>query len=285
MKVNLLMLDGAGNSIALDGNDRGLVYGDGLFETMRIHDGRPVWWREHWQRLARGAGVLGIPVPDETAIAAQCMELIAGRSSGVLKLVLTRGVGGRGYAPPMPAQATVVLSWHPLPGPESGDGLNLRWCQLRLSEQPVLAGIKHLNRLENVMARAEWSDPDIHEGLLCDRQGRLICATAGNVFLHQDGRWLTPRLDRCGVAGIARGWLLEHVPGAAEAELGPEAVRRCDALVVCNSVRGIRPARWLGDQVWPISPAVVELRRLLAVVEPAFSGDNPASRGELGRWR
>jgi 4-amino-4-deoxychorismate lyase len=271
MKANLRVLDGAGNFIALDGNDRGLAYGDGLFETMRIHDGRPVWWREHWQRLVRGADVLGIPVPDEAAIAAHFLELIADRPQGVLKLVLTRGIGGRGYAPPMPAQATVVLSWHPLPGPEPGDGLNLRWCQLQLSEQPVLAGIKHLNRLENVLARAEWNDPELHEGLLCGAQGRLVSATSSNVFVHLDGRWLTPRVDRCGVAGIARGWLLENIPDAAEADLTPQEVRNSSALILCNSVRGIRQVRRLEAQIWPTSAAVIEVRRLLALAEPAFA--------------
>jgi 4-amino-4-deoxychorismate lyase len=278
------VLDGAGRPVALHGNDRGLAYGDGLFETMRVHAGRPVWWREHWQRLVHGASVLGIPVPDETAIVAQSLDLIAGRPQGVLKLVLTRGVGGRGYAPPELPQAMVVLSWHALPGLEPDEGLTLRWCRLRLSEQPALAGIKHLNRLENVMARAEWVDPDIHEGLLCDAQGRLVGVTAGNVFLYLDGRWLTPRLDRCGVAGIARGWLLKNISEAAEADLTPKDVRDSAALVVCNSVRGVRPARRLEDRMWPTSPAVAELRRSLAVAEPAFSSDNPDSERGLDRW-
>jgi 4-amino-4-deoxychorismate lyase len=252
-------------------NDRGLAYGDGLFETIRVHDTRPVWWHEHWRRMAHGAKVLGIPLPDETAIFAQASDVIAGQAQGVLKLILTRGSGGRGYAPPMQPQPNVLLSWHSLPEPEPDEGLNLRWCQLLLSEQPRLAGIKHLNRLENVMARSEWSDPDIHEGLLCDGHGRLIGATAGNVFLHLDGRWLTPRVDRCGIAGIARGWLLANIAEAAEADLTPQAVQDCAALVVCNSVRGIRQARSLQGHAWPASPAAAELRQSLAEAEPAFS--------------
>jgi len=269
--MNVRVLDAAGNPTVLDGNDRGLDYGDGLFETLRVHDGKPVWWPEHFQRLQRGASVLGIPVPDEAAIAAHSIDLIAGRPQGVLKLVLTRGVGGRGYAPPAQPLATVLLTWHPLPEPEPDNGLNLRWCQLRLSEQPVLAGIKHLNRLENVLARAEWTDPDIHEALLCDTQGRLVCATAGNVFLFLDGCWQTPRLDRCGVAGIAREWLLRTIPNAMEAELTPESVQRSDALVVCNSVRGIRQARRLQDQAWPMGSVALALRQRLASAEPAFA--------------
>ena len=273
--MNWRVFDSTGNPIiGIDGNDRGLAYGDGVFETLRVHAAQPIWWREHWQRLLRGASVLGIAAPDETAMLSQSLQLIAGRSQGVLKLLLTRGVGGRGYALPEKSSATVVLSWHPLPNAEPAEGLNLRWCQLRLSEQPVLAGIKHLNRLENVLARAEWNDPDIHEGLLLDAQDRLVCATAGNVFLYMDGGWQTPRLDRCGIAGIARQWILQNLPDAIETELTAEAVQRCDAMLVCNSVRGIRAVRRLENRVWPDHPNVIELRERLALAEPAFSSAN-----------
>lgn len=270
--MNWRVFDSTGNPIiGIDGNDRGLAYGDGVFETMRVHAAQPVWWREHWQRLLCGASVLGISAPNEAAILSHSLQLIAGRSQGVLKLVLTRGVGGRGYALPEKSSATVVLSWHELPAAEPAEGLNLRWCQLRLSEQPVLAGIKHLNRLENVLARAECNDPDIHEGVLLDAQDRLVCVTAGNIFLHVDGCWQTPRLDRCGIAGIARHWILQNLPGAIETELTAETVQRCDAMLVCNSVRGVRAVRKLENLTWPCHRSVVELRERLALAEPAFS--------------
>ncbi len=263
--------DSSGHPLAgLDGNDRGLAYGDGVFETLRIDAGEAVWWREHWQRLIRGAATLALPMPDESAIAARSRELIAGRAQGVLKLVLTRGVGGRGYAPPAQAKATVLLSWHELPDAEPVNGLNVRWCSLRLSAQPALAGIKSLNRLENVLARAEWSDPAIHEGLLRDADDRLVCATASNVFVRHDGIWQTPRLDRCGVAGIARDWLLRNAPGAVEADLPAGRIESAEAVLLCNSVRGLRQVRRLGDRRWSADAGIADLRARLAAAEPAF---------------
>ena len=269
--MNWRVLDAAGNRLTgLDGNDRGLAYGDGVFETMRIHAGQPVWWREHWQRMLRGASVLGLPVPDEAAIISQSLDLIAGRSQGVLKIILTRGAGGRGYAPPEPAQATVVLSWHPLPASEPTEGLNLRWCTMRLSAQPALAGIKHLNRLENVLARAEWNDPAIHEGLLKDAEGRVVGATASNIFVRLEGHWQTPRLDRCGIAGVARDWLLRSLPGAIETDLPADLIGSAEALLLCNSVRGLRQVRQLEGRRWPTDAGIAVLREQLASAEPAF---------------
>ena len=170
----------------------------------------------------------------------------------------------------MQAQATVLISWHPLPDPEPAGGLNLRWCSLRLSSQPALAGIKSLNRLENVLARAEWTDPDIHEGLLCDANGQLVCATSSNVFVRVNGIWQTPRLDRCGIAGIARDWLLRNVPDAVEVDVPAGRVEAADAVLLCNSVRGLRQIRRLGDRQWPQDAGIADLRARLAAAEPAF---------------
>ncbi len=236
---------------AVDAGDRGLAYGDGLFETMRVARGRLPWWPAHHARLARGAAALGLVAPPRDWLEAGLAALLAGApSDAVLKLVLTRGAGGRGYAPQGAGEPTLVLSLHPLPAAIAAP-LVLRWCTLRLALQPALAGHKHLNRLEQVMARAEWDDPDVHEGLLLDARGRVACATAANVFARIDGRWLTPRVDECGVAGVARAWLLDRVPDAAEAALSPADVESAEALFLCNAVRGILPVGRLGERRWP----------------------------------
>ena len=256
---------------ALDPAERGLAYGDGLFTTLRLHAGQPVWWDAHVARLAHGAGRLGIAMPDAGWLRAEVDALVAGQGGGVLKLMLTRGAGGRGYRVPDQAAPTLVLSRHPLPPPVSGP-LVLRWCDLRMALQPALAGIKHLNRLEQVLARAEWQDEAIHEGLLLDAAGRVACATAANVFALVGGRWLTPRVDECGVAGIARAWVLANVPGAAEATLAPADVEGADALFLCNAVRGILPVGRLGERTWAPHPALAERQRQLGRAEPAFEG-------------
>ena len=245
---------------ALDPADRGLAYGDGLFETMRVAAGRIPWWDAHLARLARGAAVLGFPAPDAGWLKAQAGQLLeAAPEQAVLKLLLTRGAGGRGYAPPAAPEPALVLSLHALP-PTPGP-LRLRWCKTRLSLQPALAGIKHLNRLDQVLARAEWQDPAIHDGLMLDAKGHVGCATSANLFARIDGRWLTPALADGGVAGLARAWLLANAPEAAQATLRPEDLASAEALFLCNAVRGILPVGQLDDICWPSHPATESLRR------------------------
>lgn len=272
MSVRVLRGDGSNSSYGgVDAGDRGLAYGDGVFETLLVHQGQPVWWREHWQRLQRGAAVLGLPLPDEHRLRGEAGLLVADAAHAVLKLIVTRGSGGRGYAPPPDPVPTIVLSRHEAPAPAPAEGVTLRWCDTPMAIQPVLAGIKHLNRLEQVLARAEWNDPAIHEGLMCDSEGRALSATAGNLFVRIGGRWCTPSLRRCGIAGIARAWLLQQLPGAVEVDLRPAEVEQAEALFLCNSVRGIQPVRRLGAREWAADAAVAQIRRQLAEAQPAFA--------------
>ncbi len=265
-----IILRGGERLAALDPSDRALAYGDGLFETVLVHAQQPVWWREHWQRLQRGAEVLAMPLPDEQEVHAACLELLRDAPARcVLKIILSRGSGGRGYRPPEAPQPVAILSWHPAPAPVSP--VRLRWCELRWAAQPRLAGIKHLNRLEQVLARAEWSDPDIFDGLVCDSEGRVVSATSANVFARVQGRWLTPPVQRCGIAGLMRAWLMDNVEGAAEAELSPADIESAEALFICNAVRGILPVRQLGEREWPAHPQVAAQAGQLARAHPAFA--------------
>lgn len=254
----------------LEPDDRGLAYGDGLFETLLVHQGQPVWWREHWQRLMRGVRVLGLPEPDQVLVRRECENLLVDTPRAVLKLIVTRGRGGRGYAAPDHPIPTVILSSHeaPLRSPEP---IVLRWCQTALAIQPALAGIKHLNRLEQVLARAEWTDPLIADGIMCDTEDRVIGATSANLFALIGGRWLTPGVARCGIAGTAREWVLSNVARAAEADLSSAEVSHADALFLCNSVRGILPVRRLGLREWHGHAAIAEVQRQLAAAQPAFA--------------
>jgi len=255
---------------ALDPADRGLAYGDGLFETVRVSEGRLVWWPAHLHRLARGASTLGIPMPGEDWLCARIAEMLeAAPDDAVFKLILTRGAGGRGYAAGMLAP-TVVLSLHAAPEPIAAP-LALRWCDTRMAIQPALAGLKHLNRLEQVLARREWTDPSIHEGLMLDTDGQVACATAANVFALVQGRWLTPPVDRRGVAGVARAWLLANVTHAGEAGFTRDTLESADALFLCSAVRGILPVGSLGQRQWAPHPALAELQHQLGRSEPAFA--------------
>jgi len=214
--------------------------------------------------------VLRIALPDEAAIRREAEALVTGRARAVLKLVLTRGSGGRGYAPPADCVPTCVLSVHDAPAVPR-EPLVIRWCDTRLAIQPALAGIKHLNRLEQVLARAEWQDPAIAEGLVCDTAGRVVSATAANLFVRIDGVWRTPRLDDAGIAGLARAWLLANEAGIEVTVLGPETVESAQAVFLCNAVRGILPVARLGAREWRPDPQTTALRRRLAAAHPAFA--------------
>lgn len=267
-----MIFSGVTRSTELSISNRGLAYGDGLFETMRVHRGTLPLWPRHLARLREGAQRLGIAVPDPAFIEARIAEMSDGVDAGVLKLLLTRGDGGRGYAPPVDAQPAWTLALHPLP-PASASGLRLHACETRLAIQPALAGLKHCNRLEQVLARAEVERAGCDEGLMLDSEGRAVSATSANLLAYRDGRWLTPPVTHCGVAGVLRGWLLAQGL-VEEAELAPGEVQAANALALCNAVRGILPVSLLGARNWAAHPALTELQARLAMGYPMFS--NPA---------
>lgn len=252
----------------VDPADRGFAYGDGLFETMRVHRGAIPWLDAHLQRLRHGARCLGIDVGDEASLREEIAAMCTGQDAAVLKLVVTRGAGGRGYAPPAEPRATWLLSLHE--APQAGAVVDIVWCTTTLAGQPALAGIKHCNRLEQVLARREVAAANADEGLVCDGSGNVVSATAGNLFVHDGDGWLTPKVDRCGVAGVCRDWLLRNA-AVRETTLDRDAVARAPAMFLCNAVRGILPVRRLDGREWPASAEVRELQRRLADAHPGLA--------------
>ncbi|MBR9830428.1 MAG: aminodeoxychorismate lyase [Oceanospirillales bacterium] len=228
--------------------DRGLAYGHGLFETLPVIDGMPIFYAEHLQRLLLGCKRLGIPsdrLSYQLERDLQQLEPITGPA--VLKIILTCGSGGRGYLTPDPAAPQRILILSPMPeypgSPERG--VRVRWCQTQLACQPLLSGIKHLNRLEQVLARNEWRDPDIREGLVCDTRGFVVEGTMSNLCLIRGNRFCTPNLDQAGVEGVIRNQLLQLAPMLGlQIETGnytPADIEAADELLVCNSLIGIWP--------------------------------------------
>lgn len=260
----------------LSAADRGLQYGDGLFETIAVRDDRPCLWREHFERLARGSEHLGIPCPEEDLLIAESLRLIRGVSVGVLKLILTRGRGGRGYRAAENSRPTRILTLHPWPDyPDawSEQGVDVIFCRTPLGENPSLAGLKHLNRLEQVLARSEWRDPKIAEGLMEDGRGRIIGGTMSNLFLVDGGRLQTPRLDTCGVAGTVRTLVLRMAGGfgleVVERNIARSDLAIADGLFLTNALIGVWPVRRLGDREKPLSGLPAAL--IAAVREAARS--------------
>ncbi|MCK7594725.1 aminodeoxychorismate lyase [Pseudomarimonas salicorniae] len=264
-----------GRAEGLPADDRGLAYGDGVFETVLCVDGRPVWWDAHLSRLERGAAVLGFVAPERDVWQRDAERALAHADPGaarcVLKLLLTRGSGARGYAVRAPSRPRRVVSIGPAPEVDGAarEGLRLRWCRTALAVQPALAGIKHLNRLEQVLARQEWIEAEIDEGLMCDTQGRAVSAISGNLLCLTRRGWLTPPVDQAGIAGLCRARLLAEGL-VSEAELRPDDVMAAEALAVCNSVRGILPVRQLDQRGWAVGGALRDLQRALARLEAAF---------------
>lgn len=247
--------------------NRGLNYGDGVFETMRVHRSELPLWPQHLARLQQGAGRLEIAMPDVHFIEARIADMVSAVDAGVLKLLLTRGEGGRGYAPPSDAVPTWTLSLLPLPRVQAA--LRVHPCDTRLAIQPALAGIKHCNRLEQVLGRAEAARAGCDEGLMRDMVGNPVCATSANLLVLRDGRWRTPPVEACGVAGVLRGWLLAQ--GLVEvAAVAADDVADADTMALCNAVRGILPVRALGAREWSPHPATGELQARLAMAYPMF---------------
>lgn len=230
----------------LAATDRALHYGDGLFETLAVVNGRPRFWSEHMARLQHGCAVLGLPDPDPEQLLNEALTLCANEERAVLKIIYSRGSGGRGYRPPQQPSPQRLLFRYPWPDhPELSNGIHLRVCQTPLACNPVLAGIKHLNRLEQVLARAEWDDAAIHEGLMCDLDGQVKEGTMSNLFWVEEGRLFTPDLSRCGVAGVMRGQVMAMARDLGitvqTADILPEELVQMDEIFMTNSLVGIWP--------------------------------------------
>ena len=246
--------------------DRGLAYGDGLFETIAVRGGRPSLMAGHLARLALGCGRLAIDV-DLALVEDEIRRYASQLGDGVAKLILTRGDSQRGYAPVAGAAPRRILQGGPLPSypvQHAELGVQLFPCQTRLGEQPLLAGLKHLNRLEQVLARAEWQGGEHAEGLMRDGQGRVVEGVYSNLFLVRDGVLLTADLSRCGVAGVMRAALLQQAQAMAipvqVRDLAFDELEQADEVFVCNSVYGVWPVRGFAALNWSPGPLTRKLQ-------------------------
>lgn len=250
-----LLLDGKAEA-TVSPFDRGLLYGDGLFETIRFVAGRAPLWARHMQRLRHGCERLNLPAIDVAQLESEALSVIDGMAEAVVRITITRGVGERGYRLPNKPQPMRLVAAFPAPPSQPDDyrdGVTARLCALRLASQPLLAGIKHLNRLEQILARAEWSDPMVFEGLLCDEAGRVISATMANLFAVIDGALVTPALDRCGVEGVARAEILA-MGDAQVRDLPLDLLWQAEEVFLSSSVRGILPLRTVGEKAFAAGP-------------------------------
>ena len=252
--------------------DRGLHYGDGLFETMIVRNGRIRFAGAHQQRLQQGCQRLQIHC-DATAALQQAQSL-AGEGDALLKLIVTRGLATeRGYAPAGNEQARHLLLRYALPPVDvvADQPTRLALVPVTLGENPLLAGIKHLNRLELVLASAARRAHGCDEGLLCSSSGHLACGTSSNVFVVHEGRLLTPRVDRCGIAGVLRSVVLREAQQlglpAQEQDLAPALLASATEVFITNVRLGVRIATEVDGRVMPPAPWAQALQRRIATLE------------------
>jgi 4-amino-4-deoxychorismate lyase len=254
--------------------DRGLAYGDGIFRTIRAENGMALHWPRHYRKLRADCARIGIDCPEEPVLAADIDEILRRERDCIVKLIVTRGEGGRGYAPPQSGGVSRVAASFPLPALDPARdrlGVAVRWCTTRVGWQPALAGIKHLNRLENVLARREWSGPEFAEGLMLDLEGRVVEGTMSNVFILEQDVLITPLLDWAGVAGLQRDRLLEQAAACSLAcqveRITPERLMCASQVYLTNSVLGLWWVSSLEDRRWRASETTVELTRRLRKID------------------
>ena len=253
--------------------DRGLMYGDGVFRTLVMRNGRINSWKRHYAKLNADCSVLNISCPEEVVFLRDLSMISQNYGDGVLRITVTRGESGRGYAIKLNNPVTRIVSLSDLPHIESSiltEGVCARWCKMQLGLQPRLAGLKHLNRLENVMARLEWQDPSIFEGLMCDVRGYVIEGVSSNIVVRQGDDFYTPDLSSSGVAGVQRDRLMDYVHrGIKVVQILPDMLLDADEVMICNSVIGLLQVRELEGRSWSKGEATQELRHLLEAEDEA----------------
>jgi 4-amino-4-deoxychorismate lyase len=238
--------DGINAHQCININDRALQYGDGVFETLRIVNGRIPMWEYHLQRLKNAQNILGLPLDDFFSqwddFVTQSLSHIA---SGCAKLIVSRGEGPRGYKIPPQVSLNWWLSITDLPAVSNKSDFRLTLCRHTLSRQPTLAGLKHLNRLDQVMARSEWNEHEnFDEGIMFNLDGDVTEGTMSNIFWLKEGRLLTPDLTQEGIDGCVRRWIIEqgrsNSPVIIEKGAKLDQLLAADAVFITNSLLGIQ---------------------------------------------
>jgi len=256
-------------------NDRAAAYGDGLFETIAIRDGKPRFWSTHIARLQLGCLRLGIACPSNDSLRADLDSALNLTAVSVeyatAKLVVSAGTGPRGYQRLADSPVIIrvaVFAADTLTAMQYREGVVARLCATRLAIQPQLAGIKSLNRLEQVLARSEWSDPDIFEGLMLDTDKRLICGTMSNVFIATQSSLATPAITRCGVSGIMRSHVLRLLQDAGidcvVRDVQVDELASADEVFITNSQFGILPLRQCADLKLSVGTITRQAQELVA---------------------
>ena len=257
--------------------DRGFAYGDGVFRTMLVRNGLPECWPQHYQKLVADCAAIKIVCPSAELLMSDLQQLfsveeIAEDSVAVIKMIITRGEGERGYAPPAitnPLRVVIKSPLHTYPNIYLTEGVNLHVCTTKLATQTALAGVKHLNRLENVLARMEWKDPNIVDGIMFDDANHVIACTAANIFICNGDTLTTPKLDRCGIAGVTRQRIIDlaHLLGLTVKiqQINLAQLLSADEVLITNSIYGALQVKTILQTTWKPTSLAADIRKVLKV--------------------
>ncbi|HWG28945.1 MAG TPA: aminodeoxychorismate lyase [Steroidobacteraceae bacterium] len=281
----LVLVNGQAAGAGISWFDRGLHYGDGLFETIACRRGVARFLEWHLERLSLGCERLRIPLHDLSEVRDEVRKLAREVDSAIIKLMLTRGSAvARGYAPTgseKPTRITFRQAWPSEDPAARQDGVRVRIAALRLGENPALAGLKHLNRLEQVLAKMESMDTpsaqSAQETLLFSSSGRLVSGSMTNLFIVRGSCVQTPRIDLCGVAGVMRRVVLSEAVRVGipveECALRAEDLQDAQEIFLTNARIGIWPVRALESRV--LSPGPIT-RRLQEHLRPLLEDPGDA---------
>lgn len=256
------------NTISL--HDRGWSYGDGVFRTLLLRSAQPRCWPRHYAKLRDDCARLHIECPSAALFEQDLRRIAIQQPDCAVRITVTRGNATRGYAIQQGAAPTRVVASSPppvYPVEYQSQGIRAQLCRTQLAMQPALAGIKHLNRLENVLARSEWNDPGIAEGIMCDTAGNVISGTMSNLFAVFGDELATPDVSCCGVAGVQRERVLEfadaHGIPAKVTAFGIERLLGADEVFLVNSIIGIWQITVLGKKLWHSGKLTPQFRQWL----------------------
>lgn len=255
--------------------DRGFLYGDGLFETVRVVGGKPFRWPQHLRRLRQGAAFLGLRVPlDDAALTRALADLLRQNdlADAVARITLTRGSGMRGYSPKGADRPTLLITTHPFdPAPVHAPPAQwkLVTASLRVAAGDPLANLKTANKLLNVLARAEAETRGAHEAVLVNTAGHVVEAAAANLFWIDRGTVCTAPLDAGALEGVTRALVLEicrglSLPTALRA-VTPAELAAMDGVFLTLSTLGIVEAVELDGVALSRSPLVPRLAESLGL--------------------
>lgn len=273
MKKHNFLVNGEFNQ-SISPLDRGFAYGDGIFRTIRMQGGVPINWHLHYPKLVEDCAAINIVCPNAKIFIDDLERLFMqdaiNNDLSVAKIIITRGQGQRGYATPAittPLRVVIKSDMPVYPEQYLFEGIKLHVCTTTLAKQPLLAGVKHLNRIENVMARMEWHDETLFDGILLDQDGHVIECTMSNIFARFGDTLLTPELNNCGVAGVTRALIMGFATALdltiQTAQFNLDKLITADEIIICNSLYGALQVKQIDNQTWPSYDLATNIRNTM----------------------